>query len=588
MAKILSFRAKAKAADGAGSEQDFLHQEDHTLSFQVTETGSMGLSNLLDHRIQTPKTPACNDWTNQELADLYRVKRLLDAAGVPNDLDRGITDEGDPWLVFCGPDGEVFIHLCRLDALYVLDSPNIQAPLRGANFNDLIEAFTNRALPRTGAENGTSGRVIRLERGGKVYLHPSALLAALIWTLFLAAEEIVLMMPDEEQAHDGLADLNALSFGDPAQDGADLPVVVSESPIEMDDLAAPGSTENDPRQVAAHEAFLRDHGSTGLTMTQNSYGMGLSTIAIAFGFMAEQVLLDAERLADDDMLTAATDGPADDDGDARALAENKLQAANKEATQDGSVEQAQLADSEDRTPDDDLAQAEMETPETPEILAAATAFLQETAEMAAETRIWVDTAASEADLPREITLTAEVEIPTDVPQTTEAMPSTSESNMPLPALFTLSTLRTIFDLYDVEFREIPASATDSIVQASLELGDSDLGAAQSFLDRESLGSPAPAGGAPTFGNSIGLTELPAPNIPAPSYELPSFDGNVQAYVRYLMEKSGDLARIDGTSTVTLIDDTATDFYAMSWSLHEGGVLSIIGMRSDMQDFDLIA
>jgi hypothetical protein len=90
MADILSFRAKAQAASDAGSEQDFLHKEDHTLLFQVTETGRVGITNILEHRSETPEAPALNDWSNQELADLYRVKRLLDAAGVPNELDRGL------------------------------------------------------------------------------------------------------------------------------------------------------------------------------------------------------------------------------------------------------------------------------------------------------------------------------------------------------------------------------------------------------------------------------------------------------------------------------------------------------------------
>lgn len=583
MAKILSFRAKTKAADGAGSEQDFLHHEDHTLSFQVTETGSMGLSNLLEHRVQAPKTPVCNDWTNQELADLYRVKRLLDAAGVPNDLDRGITDEGDPWLVFCGPDGEVFIHLCRLDALYVLDSPNIQTPLRGSNFNDLIEAFTNRALPRTGADNGTDSRVIRLERGGKVYLHPSALLAALIWTLFLAAEEIVLMMPDEEQATDGLADLNALTFGEATPAAPDLPVLVSESTIAVEEMASRASTDNDPRQVAAHEAFLRDNGSSGLTMTQNSYGMGLSTIAIAFGFMAEQSLSDAEITPEDDILTADGTEAIDDDGDTHATAENKLQATAGDTSEAETLEFAQASGTEDRLPEGDAAQAGLDASE---IVSETTAFLgewQNTDDTAAEPRIWVDT-TSDGDLPEEIS-TAEAEMPPENTQSAEAMPSTSESSIPLPALFTLSTLRSIFDLYEVEFREIGSFAKDTVVQASLDLTDSDIGAAQSFLDQENLSSTVQAS-IDNIGSSIGFISMPEPSTTTSA--LPSFDGNAQAYVRYLMEKSGEIEAIDGSAVVTLIDHTATDFYAMSWTLHEGGVLSIIGIRSEMQDFDLIA
>ena len=574
MAKILSFRAKAKAADGAGSEQDFLHHEDHTLSFQVTETGSMGLSNLLDHRAQTPKTPICNDWTNQELADLYRVKRLLDAAGVPNDLDRGITDEGDPWLVFCGPDGEVFIHLCRLDALYVLDSPNIQTPLRGSNFNDLIEAFTNRALPRTGAENGKDGRVIRLERGGKVYLHPSALLAALIWTLFLAAEEIVLMMPDETQATDGLADLNALTFGDTAPGAPDLPVLVAESPIEVDQTAR-ASADNDPRQVAAHEAFLRDNGSSGLTMTQNSYGMGLSTIAIAFGFMAEQALSDAEISLDDDILTADGTDAADDDGDTRALAENKLQAAVNEASEAQTVELVQFSNADGRSSEEDAAHADLNASEA---LAETRAFLDErqgTDGTVFKTKIWIDTTTdTESDLPKEL-VTAEAEIPAEYAQTADATIPTSESTLPLPAAMTLSTLRTVFQPSELQ----NFSFGNTVVQASFDLTNSSLGNALPFLEDDSTEDP------------LLMSTLIDVSTPSAS-GFRSFDSDARAFMDFLLGKSGSVEMISLASELILIDSSAFDLgsstYVLSWALDDGGVISMVGLRDEFQDFDLIA
>lgn len=575
MAKILSFRAKAKAADGAGSEQDFLHHEDHTLSFQVTETGSMGLGNLLEHRFQTPKTPVCNDWTNQELADLYRVKRLLDAAGVPNDLDRGITDEGDPWLVFCGPDGEVFIHLCRLDALYVLDSPNIQTPLRGSNFNELIEAFTNRALPRTGAESGTDSRVIRLERGGKVYLHPSALLAALIWTLFLAAEEIVLMMPDEEQATDGLADLNALTFGDTTPDSPVLPVLVTENAIEVGDVASRASTDNDPRQVAAHEAFLRDNGSSGLTMTQNSYGMGLSTIAIAFGFMAEQSLSDSKTTLEDDILAADGTEASGDDGDTRALAENKLQAAINEASEAETVELAQFASADGRLPEEDAAHTDLDASEA---LAGTRAFLDE--RLAADgtvvkTKIWVDTTPdTEGDLPRTL-VTAEAEIPAEDTQAADAAVSTSENTLPLPAVMTLSTLRTVFQPSELQ----NFSFGNTVVQASFDLTNSSLGSALPFLEDDRTEDPL-------------LVSTLIDVSPPGASGFRSFDSDARAFMDFLLGKSGNVEMISLDTELILIDSSAFDLgsstYVLSWALDDGGVISMVGLRSEFQDFDLIA
>ena len=282
----------------------------------------------------------------------------------------------------------------------------------------------------------------------------------------------------------------------------------------------------------------------------------------------EQALSDAEQAAGADILAGDISDTADDDGDPRSLAENKLQKMKEGDSEAETVELAQLSDAEDRVLEDGTAQAALDASET---LAETTAFLQDSGDKGIETRIWVDT-ASEGELPQEITLTAEAKLPAEAPQNTEAMPSTSENNIPLPALFTLSTLRTIFDLYEVEFREIGSFAKDTVAQASLDLTDSDLGAAQSFLEQEELVTSLQTDVGNIGSSSIGFIDLPEPTISAAA--LPSFDVNAQAYVRHLMEKSGEIEAIDGSAVVTLIDHTATDFYAMS--------------RSEMQEFDLIA
>ncbi len=75
--------------------------------------------------------PPVRDWTNQEMADLARVQYLLSRAGVQLETDRGLSDEGDPWFVFCDAQGEVFVHICRMGMTYLLDGPSLDAPLRG-------------------------------------------------------------------------------------------------------------------------------------------------------------------------------------------------------------------------------------------------------------------------------------------------------------------------------------------------------------------------------------------------------------------------------------------------------------------------
>ncbi len=129
--------------------------------------------------------PAVRDWTNQEMADLARVQFLLSRAGVPLETDRGLTDEGDPWFVFCDAQGEVFVHICRMGMMYLLDGPSLEAPLRGPNFESLVKGFIDRATAKVAALN-----VVPLDKGNKVFLHPSVMLAALIWSLFLLTDQM--------------------------------------------------------------------------------------------------------------------------------------------------------------------------------------------------------------------------------------------------------------------------------------------------------------------------------------------------------------------------------------------------------------
>ena len=125
------------------------------------------------------------DWTNQELADLARVQFLLSRAGVPRETDRGLTDEGDPWFVFCDAQGEVFVHICRLGMTYLLDGPSLETPLKGPSFDALVQSFIERATTKVAAMN-----VVPLNKANKVFLHPSVMLTALIWSLFLLNDQM--------------------------------------------------------------------------------------------------------------------------------------------------------------------------------------------------------------------------------------------------------------------------------------------------------------------------------------------------------------------------------------------------------------
>ena len=297
MAKILSFTHKGNTP----SEQHFLNHEVQTLSFHVNEDGAVSLGGLARTSLPGLFPDPKKDWSNQELANLFRVRQLLNAANVPVETDRGVTDEGDPWFVFCQPSGEVFIHLCRIDGLYVLDSPNVLRPLRGADFNELIADFTNQALPARTSGDDPERRVIRLERGGKVRLHPSAMLAALIWTLFLASEELVLLAPEKTGVDlDSLLDLDGLVSMDGTQTIlTDVDVESFSAGFDHTGKEVSSETMFGPIDSAGHSAghsgFRDSSQQQGLAVHNNAFALGLSTIAIAMGFMSETVLLENQR-----------------------------------------------------------------------------------------------------------------------------------------------------------------------------------------------------------------------------------------------------------------------------------------------------
>lgn len=62
------------------------------------------------------------DWTMAERARLQEVADRLAASGVHVEVIFGATDEGDPWCVVTDGDGDVLIHVARIDGRFVVHS----------------------------------------------------------------------------------------------------------------------------------------------------------------------------------------------------------------------------------------------------------------------------------------------------------------------------------------------------------------------------------------------------------------------------------------------------------------------------------
>ena len=118
-----------------------------------------------------------SDWSNAELAELYRVQHALGQAGIPHEVYRGLTDEGDPWFTFGLPDGEVIVHITRYDGLYRLHAAVLPEPLTGTSFQALTKAFVGK-IPTPAKQ----------PKDSSVVIHPSALLGLIIASIFFACD----------------------------------------------------------------------------------------------------------------------------------------------------------------------------------------------------------------------------------------------------------------------------------------------------------------------------------------------------------------------------------------------------------------
>ena len=120
----------------------------------------------------TPPLPAKMPWQNQDLAELYRVRDRLCAAGLDVEVEAGVTDEGDPWFVYvqAGTDN-VVVHIARIDSEIHVINCVTGGTYTGTSFREV----SDRML-----EDAPLALSTQVCRGSNVVLHPSAFLTAFV------------------------------------------------------------------------------------------------------------------------------------------------------------------------------------------------------------------------------------------------------------------------------------------------------------------------------------------------------------------------------------------------------------------------
>jgi len=123
--------------------------------------------------LRRPAAP--RDWSAQELAEFYRVESALIQAGLRVTAARGLTDEDEPWFVFCrAEDDDVIIHFARIDGRYVISAPAYCGNASGPDFRALVRSVIERQPVLQPRPNGNN-----------LFLHPAALLVMLVASALL-------------------------------------------------------------------------------------------------------------------------------------------------------------------------------------------------------------------------------------------------------------------------------------------------------------------------------------------------------------------------------------------------------------------
>lgn len=232
-----------------------------------TMSASIFSLNSLRLRKSGPASLTSLDWTQQELAELYRVRDRLTHTGLAVAVETGLTDEREPWAVFVhGETGDAFVHIARLDGDVVVANLTANVIYRGRDFRAITDQML-AAAPLVMPRSGPADR--------KVVMHPRSVFtafvaAAIVLSEFLRSIEPAKAAGDHDKA---VADTKAM-FPQMferiiARDAGWAPTGVTASAVALISAAVgavamgdhPGSLEDDddahPRTTVADTLDLR-------------------------------------------------------------------------------------------------------------------------------------------------------------------------------------------------------------------------------------------------------------------------------------------------------------------------------------------
>lgn len=477
-------------------------------------------------------------WSNQELADLYRTHRLLGLAGISTEVDRGLTDEGDPWFVFMDSQNEVFIHFSRIDGIYMVASQVQKSPVWGRSLADLVTEFSKSVLPATEAGSNQSNVVSIARRSSNVVMiHPGAALAALVWSIYLMTDELIAA---PSTVTSSMEDLPQVDISDKLADIDVLPALAKKAMITFFD---PSLSKQTIDNGSGREAGLSGHfANLHSGMSMKAISVGLSFAAIAAGLP----LIDTMA---EDATTQANDKP---------MSATQLYALMTDAKEASAIVSS-LADI--------LEDVTAEIHQDKSLVASSSGAITESrAEASGITH--VVTPISQVEEPRlsssgpnsNVGLTHHVKA-----EILDIVPSqTLTSSVAVTALVSKDLLIRFDDALDV----LKLTSLDTLTE-------------QEWTNLMEVKGLSP--------------EIILPDSIVDNSSYTRFDKNAEMYIDYLIKSYGEdnIKIVEMLNEIIIIHTDSLDYgseyntiYAKSWSLEDGGFISIVGLKTDMEIFDM--
>ncbi len=574
MSDIINFRRPGAVStpEGGVTRDGFSVTDlvDGAMSFDTLSDGSAATSDVIPafSKAQELQRIGRDDWSNQELASLYRINRLLNMADLTIETDRGVTDEGDPWFVFLDSKGDVFVHLCRIGHTYMFDSPAQEQVVTSYSLNDLVAAFTEQSELTQAEQRENQSNVVRLvgHRNTKVVVHPGAALAALIWSVYISSDDYTapLLAPSVAEdspavaSEDDAAEAQVLSDTEVLEGAAHLVAIKggAEVPLSvMLNACAAAETRGD----------MKGFGYSG---TLNTVGVGLSALALTCGM---DLWFDKATLAAGTLEGNSEETPvADAAPELEDVAPVDLQDLTWDALQSIHDFAANLLMPDtDETAADTFAANLNGAAETLQTMLSL--FPKEVSgDIAVLADVALDPGFEVAHFDDEA-----------IAQLSEAADAEPVQDTPQNAQIALSDLLMAY--------AATAQHNTTILPENMAawLEDTTGAASRGVLLQE-----ADRNFFEKFGNlSITLDQFESADTLELQYDL--FDDGARAYINFLLQKNDAVQVVSYSSEVVFFDKTAfegtnTQAYAKSWSFEDGGVISTIGLKSDLEMFDLIA